>query len=144
MPETLMTDGYATPGAASAIKIGDVLKNAPGSTTVLITRAVLFVSIKSARSEDTSTELVTRPSNGGMTVSCTVALLPRARLFRKQFTLPPLMKQNPCDALRPTTPIPCGTWLTNTTFVAMSGPRFTAVMVYVSGEPITTGSGDDT
>ena len=69
MPETLMIEGYGKPGAASPTKIGDVLKNAPGSTTVVITRAVLFVLFRSAMSEPIVTEFVTRPSTPGTTVS---------------------------------------------------------------------------
>src|SRR5688572_2223431 len=128
-PDTLITDGYGTLGAASARRMGELLKNVPAWTTVLMTRAVLFAFSKSTRSENTLTEFVTRPSRGGTTVSWTTALLAGAKLSRKQLRIPPLTKQNPWDVLKPRSPMPGGTWLMSTTFVAISGPRFSAVIV---------------
>ena len=98
-PVTLMVAGYGNAGWASSRKMDSSEANAPGSTTVLTTRAVLLFGRKSRRSEKTLNEFVTRPEAVRPAVSVMVAEAERLSCPSAQVSVPLVKVQPPCDAV---------------------------------------------
>ncbi len=111
-----------SPAGPTLVLAVERLSAGSGSSTELVTRAVLSTGLSAA---DVST----------VAARVTVALAPLASVPIAQITCAPLTEHVPCEAVRSCSVVPVGRSSVTTTPVAALGPSFVATIVHVSVSP---------